>query len=116
MSIHGLVEEHQEIAMWEMGKWDNKANIIDRAEEMGLIGEKKDGPFVSGCSWAEPTKEKQKIEHNAVKKGKLFLVISGMDWRGVTHAEGDDALRYPDSGEWPDLQSVVKETASGFKS
>lgn len=32
----GLVEEHQEFAMWKMGKWDNKAGI-DRAEEMGLI-------------------------------------------------------------------------------
>lgn len=34
--------------MWEIGKWGNKGNILDRAEEMGLIGEKKDGPFVSG--------------------------------------------------------------------
>lgn len=34
--------------VWEIGKWGNKGNILDRAEEMGLLGEKKDGPFVSG--------------------------------------------------------------------
>lgn len=51
-----------------------------------------------------------------MKKGKLFLVTSGMGWKGVTYAEGNDALCYLDSGEWPDLQTVVRQTASGFKS
>lgn len=103
--------------MWEMGKWDNKANIIDRAEKMGLIGGKKKMVLLYQVVVGQnQTREKQKIEHNAVKKGKLFLVTSDMDWRGVTYTEGNYALCYLDSGERPDLQSVVKETASGFRS
>lgn len=79
-----------------MSKWDNKDNVIDRAEKMGLIGEKKDGPFVSGCSWAEPTREKQKIEHNAVKKGKLFLVTSDMERSDIYRRKLCSLL----SGQW----------------
>lgn len=34
--MHRLMEEHQEFTVWGMGKWDNKANIVDRAECQGL--------------------------------------------------------------------------------
>ncbi|KAK4828130.1 hypothetical protein QYF61_023928 [Mycteria americana] len=80
---------------------------------------------MEGYSWAEPTKEKQKIEHNAVKKGKVFLVTSDTDWRGVTYAERNDALCYLDSiypsckkdgNQLEKVQSIGTAKVKGWKS
>lgn len=47
-----------------------------------------------------------------MRKGELLLITSGKEWDG----QREIMHFYIDIGEWPDLQSVVKETASGFKS
>lgn len=49
-------------------------------------------------------RDKRKLEHNAVKKDKLFLVASGVDQRGVMSSKGSDALCCLGSWQWPDLQ------------